>query len=70
MLITEDGKPVAALIDIGLLERLCARDEEFAALQAEFRSAFAGMTEAEFGELLNEALEETRASIQTDRPSP
>ena len=67
VLITEDGKPVAALIDIGLLDRLCGRGEDFAALRAEFSAAFADMAETEFGELLDEALGEVRHSLRAGR---
>ena len=69
VLITEDGKPVAALIDIGLFERLCGRDEDFAALQAEFSAAFSGMKETEFGELLDEAVNDARKSLRADSAS-
>ena len=64
VLITENGKPVAALIDIGLLDRLCSRAEDFAALQSEFSAAFADLSEAEFGALLDEALTEARSTAR------
>jgi prevent-host-death family protein len=64
VLITENGKPVAALIDIGLLDRLCSRAEEFATLRAEFSAAFADLSEAEFGALLDEALSDARGAAR------
>lgn len=60
VVITKAGKPVAALIDIALFERLRKLDEEFDLLRAEIAQAFAGKTENEVGALVDEAVTAVR----------
>jgi prevent-host-death family protein len=61
VIITKAGKPVAALIDIALFERIRKLDEDFDRMRAELAKAFAGMPEKEVEALVNEAVKETRA---------
>ena len=60
VVITKAGKPVAALIDIALFERLRKLDEEFDVLRAEIAQAFAGKTENEVEALVDEAVTAVR----------
>ncbi len=60
ILITKAGKPVAALIDIALFERIRKMDEEFDRMRAELVQAFADQTEAEGETLINEAVQAVR----------
>lgn len=63
VVITKAGKPVAALIDIGLFERIRKLDEEFAAMLGHMQDAFSRMPEAEGQNMLVEAIAATRKSI-------
>ncbi len=60
IVITKAGKPVAALIDMTLYERIRRMDEEFAAMADELAQAFAAVPEAEGMALLDEALHAAR----------
>ncbi len=60
ILITKAGKPVAALVDIALFERIRKLDEEFDQMTAEFAKAFAGKDEKEVGALVDEAVKSAR----------
>lgn len=60
ILITKAGKPVAALIDIVLFERLRQLDEEFAAMADELAQSFADLPEAEGTALVDEAVRAVR----------
>lgn len=60
VLITKAGRPVAALVDIAMFERLRKLDEEFERLRAEISEAFAGKTEAEVDTLVDEAVKAVR----------
>ena len=60
VVITKAGKPVAALIDMPLFERLRRLDEEFERLTQEFAAAFEGMSEDEGMALINEAITAAR----------
>ena len=61
VIITKAGKPVAALIDIALFERIRKLDEEFDQMREELARAFAGMPEKQVEALVNEAVKEARA---------
>lgn len=61
VIITKAGKPVAALIDIALFERIRKLDEEFDRMRAEIAGAFSGMTEKRVEALAGEAVKEARA---------
>jgi prevent-host-death family protein len=60
IVITKGGKPVAALIDIALFERLRKLDEEFEQLSGDLAKAFAGMGAATGAALVDEAVKAAR----------
>ena len=60
VLITKAGKPVAALVDIALFERIRRLDEEFDQMTAQFARAFAGKAEKEVEALVDEAVRAVR----------
>jgi prevent-host-death family protein len=60
IVITKGGKPVAALIDIALFERLRKLDEEFEQLSAGLAKAFAGTGAAKGAALVDEAVKAAR----------
>ncbi len=60
IIITKAGKPVAALVDIALFERIRKLDEEFDRMREELARAFADMPEAQVEKLVDEAVKETR----------
>ena len=61
VIITKAGKPVAALIDIALFERIRKLDEEFDRMRAQLAGAFAGMPEEQVEGLVDEAVKQARA---------
>jgi len=60
VMITKGGKPVAALIDMALFERLRHLDENFTKLRSQFSDAFAQLDETALDALFDEAVAETR----------
>ena len=60
VLITKAGKPVAALIDMALFEKLRKLDEEFERLTGELRKAFAKTPPQKGMALINEAVRAAR----------
>ena len=60
VVITKAGKPVAALVDIAMFERLRKLDEEFERLRTELSAAFADQTEKEVDALVDEAVKAAR----------
>jgi len=60
VVITKAGKPVAALIDMPLFERIRKLDEEFEQLTHEMAAAFEGMTGDEGTALIDEAIDAAR----------
>ncbi|MGH8706241.1 MAG: type II toxin-antitoxin system Phd/YefM family antitoxin [Burkholderiales bacterium] len=60
IVITKGGKPVAALIDIGLFERLRKLDEEFELLSGELARAFSGLGPKKTAALVDEAVKAVR----------
>ena len=60
VLITKAGKPVAALVDIALFERIRKLDQEFDQMTAQFAKAFAGKAEKEVDALVDEAVKAVR----------
>lgn len=62
VVITKSGKPVAALVDIGVFDRLRKLDEEFEHLRGDLAEAFSGCSEAEVDALVDEAVEAVRAN--------
>lgn len=61
VIITKAGKPVAALVDIALFERIRKLDEEFDRMREELARAFADVPEMQVEALVDEAVKETRA---------
>lgn len=60
VLITKAGKPVAAIIDIALFERIRKLDEDFDELTAELAKAFSDKTADEVAGLVDEAVKSAR----------
>jgi prevent-host-death family protein len=60
IVITKGGKPVAALIDIGLFERLRKMDEEFEQLSGALAKAAAAVGAAKGAALVDEAVKAAR----------
>lgn len=67
VLITKAGKPVAALVDVAVFERIRKMDEEFAAMRAELAEAFAEQSEQEVQALVEEAISATRPAPKKRR---
>lgn len=64
VLITKAGKPVAAIIDIALFERIRKLDEDFDEMTAELAKAFSDKTADDVASLVDEAV----TSIRAKRP--
>ena len=60
IVITKAGRPVAALVDIAMFERLRKLDEEFDRMRGEIAQAFADTTERDVQALTDEAVEAAR----------
>jgi len=60
VIITKAGKPVAALVDIALFERIRKLDEEFDQMREELARAFSDMSEKQVEALVDEAVKEAR----------
>lgn len=60
VIITKAGKPVAALIDIPLFERLREMDKEFQRMTDQLRQSFKNLEESQINTLLNEAIDHSR----------
>jgi len=65
VMITKGGKPVAALIDIALFERLRHLDENFTKLRNNFSGAFADLDESTLESLFDEAITEVRKQTKS-----
>lgn len=65
VLITKAGKPVAALIDVALFEKLRKLDEEFEQLTGAIRKAFSKVPQQKGMPLVDEAV---RAARKKARP--
>jgi prevent-host-death family protein len=61
VIITKAGKPVAALIDIALFERIRKLDEEFDRMREELARAFSDLPEKQVAVLVDEAVKGARA---------
>ena len=60
VLITKSGKPVAAIVDIALFERIRKLDEDFDEMTAELAKAFSDKTADEVAGLVGEAVKSAR----------
>ncbi len=61
IVITKGGKPVAALVDIALLERLRKLDDDFARQRKTLTAAFAGVPAKDVEALVGEAVRSSRS---------
>ena len=64
VLITKAGKPVAAIVDLELFERLQKLDDEFDALVRELTEAFASVDQSEGTALIDEAVVNARKTAR------
>ena len=67
IVITKDGRAVAALIDAKLFERIRRMEERFDALTARMAEAFADVPEEDGLAQINRAAAEVRAELKTKR---
>lgn len=67
VVITKDGKPVAALIDVQLFERIRQMQDRFDELSAQIAKAFADVPEEEGIAEINRVTAEVRAEMKAER---
>jgi prevent-host-death family protein len=67
IVITKDGKPVAALIDAQLFERIRQMQDRFDALRARMQEAFADVPEEEGMAEILRVTKEVRAEMNAER---
>ena len=67
IVITMDGRPVAALIDAQLFERIRRMQERFDQLSAQIAQAYANVPEEEGMAEIERITSETRAEMNTER---
>lgn len=67
IVITKDGKPVAALIDAQLFERIRRMQERFDVLSARIAEAYAGVPEEEGMAEIKRVSAEVRAEMRAER---
>lgn len=67
IVITKDGKPVAALIDAQLFERIRQMQDRFDELSSEIAKAFADVPEEEGIAEINRVAAEVRAEMKAER---
>jgi prevent-host-death family protein len=67
IVITKDGKPVAALIDAALFERIRQMQDRFDALRARMQEAFADVPEKEGMAEILRVTKEVRAEMKAKR---
>ena len=60
IVIHKDGQPVAALVDIGLFERIRAMEERFTRLTDGIRAALAPLDDAALEQVIDEAVRDAR----------
>lgn len=64
IVITKAGKPVAALIDMPLFERLRQMEQEFERMTRQMQQAFQDMQETDLSDLLDEAIQHSRSTYK------
>lgn len=67
VVILKDGKPVAAMIDIALFDRIRSMEARFAELTSKIQKAFSGMSEKEREALIDEAVDHVRRAKKSSR---
>ena len=70
IVITKDGRPVAALIDAKLFERIRRMQERFDALSARLAEAYAEVPEEEGMAEIKRVSTEVRAELKAERARP
>ncbi len=60
VVITKNGRPIVALIDIELFERLCSLDEEYMYLRGELAQAFSNVPPDAGTVMIDEAIHAAR----------
>ena len=65
VVITKAGKPVAALVDMALFEKIRRLDEEFERMKDEIAKAFAKVSVEEGAVLVDEAVRKARRQKRT-----
>ena len=70
IVITKDGRPVAALIDAKLFERIRRMQERFDALSARLADAYAEVPEEEGMAEIKRVSAEVRAELKAERAGP
>ena len=70
IVITKDGRPVAALIDAKLFERIRRMQERFDALSARLAEAYAEVPEEEGMAEIARISADVRAELKTERARP
>ena len=70
IVITKDGRPVAALIDAELFERIRRMQERFDALSARLAAAYGDVPEEKGMAEIKRASEAVRAELKTERAGP
>ena len=70
IVITKDGRPVAALIDAKLFERIRRMQERFDMLSARLAEAYAEVPEAEGMAEIKRAVSKVRAELKSERGRP
>ncbi len=67
VVITKGGKPVAAIVDIALYERIRRMREDFERLLDELAEAGRKMSESQVDSLVSEAVAESRRQVRVAR---
>lgn len=70
IVITKDGRPVAALIDAKLFERIRRMQERFDALSARLAEAYAKVPEEDGMAEIARAAADVRAELKAERAGP
>lgn len=60
VVIMKDGKPVAAIVEIGLFDRIRAMEDRFAQITSRIQQAFSGMSDKDFDALVEKAVDHVR----------
>lgn len=69
VVIMKDGKPVAAIVEIGLFDRIRAMEDRFTQITSGIRQAFSGMSGKDFDALVEEAVDHARHTKSVRRAS-
>ena len=67
VVIMKDGKRVAAIVEIGLFDRIRAMEDRFAEITSKIRKAFSGMSGKDFDALVEQAVDHARRKTSIRR---